>query len=472
VTGTGAEPASAYDPATFEGLRFHASTEAFRTGRDSPRDYLERCLDTIAEREPVVQAWVVLNESGARQQADASAERWRRGQPLSAIDGMPLGIKDNLETLDMPTQMGSRAFAGHFPKRDNAAVWALRQAGAVVLGKTVTTEFAGPEPSKTTNPFDSRHTPGGSSSGSGAAVGAQMVPATIATQTGSSLMRPASFSGCWGLKPTVGAINRGERQTASMTAHGVLAGCSEDMWQVAIEIATRAGGDPGRPALAGPATPPRPVQPLVLGVMETEGWARLDDSSRQAFEQLLEQVEAAGVRILRSHDDWALARFERAIDGATAFTNAMTAWEHAWVLRDAVAAHPDGFALRTKRFFIDVAQQLGAAGYQESLAQRKAIRATYADLGSRVDGVISLSSAGPAPQWAGDVPGEELVVWPTGDPAFGTPSSLLGAPAVNLPLMAVHRLPLGVQLMGQPGTDARVVAMARWLAEATTPISI
>jgi Asp-tRNA(Asn)/Glu-tRNA(Gln) amidotransferase A subunit family amidase len=472
VSGTITEAASTYDPAAFQALPFHSSIEAFRSGEDSPRDYLERCLTTIAEREPVVQAWVVLNEDRAREQANASSERWRRGEQRSPIDGMPIGIKDNLETLDMPTQMGSRAFAGNFPKRDNAAVWALRQAGAVILGKTVTTEFAGPEPSKTTNPFNPRHTPGGSSSGSGAAVGACMVPATIATQTGSSLMRPASFSGCWGLKPTVGAINRGERQTASMTAHGVLAGTIEDMWQVAIEIASRAGGDPGRPALFGPATTPPPRRPLVLGVMRTEGWDRLDPHALQAFEQVLEQVEAAGVTVLREADDWALARFERAIDGATDFTNAMTAWEHAWVLRDAVAADPDGFTHRTKRFFIDTAQQLGAAGYQESLEKREEIRRTHTHLSTRVDAVISLSSAGPAPEWLGDVPGRELATWPTGDPAFGTVSSLLGAPAVNVPLMAVRGLPLGLQVMGQPGTDARMVALARWLGEAISPVSI
>ncbi|MDF3309642.1 amidase [Rhodococcus sp. T2V] len=468
---TMAESTIAYDPASFEALRFHTVTKAFRAGEDSPRDYLERCLATIADREPVVQAWVVLNESGARAQADASAERWRRGEPLSLIDGMPIGIKDLLETRDMPTQMGSAAYAGNFPRRDNAAVWALRQAGAVVLGKTVTTEFGGPEPSKTTNPFNPRHTPGGSSSGSGAAVGARMVPATIATQTGSSLMRPASFSGSWGLKPTQGAINRGERQTASMTAHGVLAGCPEDMWLVAIEIASRAGGDPGRPAMSGPATTPPSRKPMTLAVMEAEGWQRLDESSRRAFERVIEQIQANGVTVLRRTDDWAVERFEQALDGATNFTNAMTAWEHYWALRDSIASNPDGFSLRTKRFFIEVGQQLGATGYEESLQRRAAVRATYANLGTRVDAVIAPSSVGPAPEWLGDVPGEELTRWPTGDPAFGMPSSLLGAPAVNVPMLSVHGLPLGVQVMGQPGTDARMVAIARWLGEALLPVS-
>src|SRR4029078_7425609 len=128
------------------------------------------CLETIKEREPVVKAFAALNEAGARDASDASTARWKAGRPLSPIDGMPIGIKDLLETKDMPTQMGCEAYRGNFPKRDNAAVWALRQAGAVVLGKTVSAELGRSPPGPTTNPFDPARTPGGSSSGSAAAV--------------------------------------------------------------------------------------------------------------------------------------------------------------------------------------------------------------------------------------------------------------------------------------------------------------
>src|SRR5262249_21602270 len=155
-----------------------------------------------------VRAFAALNEEGARQAADASAERWKAGRPISAIDGMVMGIKDLLETKDMPTQMGCQAYRGNFPRRDNAAVWALREAGAVILGKTVTAELGGAEPGPTTNPFDASCTPGGSSSGSAAAVAARMVPAAIGTQVGGSIIRPAAFCGNVALKPTQGAINR------------------------------------------------------------------------------------------------------------------------------------------------------------------------------------------------------------------------------------------------------------------------
>ena len=132
---------TAYDPRTYKGLTFHDARAAFADGSDTPIAYLERCLEVVAAREPVVKAFASLNEETARAAAEASTKRWKEGNPLSAIDGMPVGIKDLLETKDMPTQMGCAAFDGNFPKNDNAAVWALRQAGAVIFGKTVTAEL-------------------------------------------------------------------------------------------------------------------------------------------------------------------------------------------------------------------------------------------------------------------------------------------------------------------------------------------
>jgi Asp-tRNA(Asn)/Glu-tRNA(Gln) amidotransferase A subunit family amidase len=337
-----------YAPQSFKALTFHDATPRFADGADSPRAYLERCLATIAEREPVVQAWVVLNEAGARAAADASTERWRAGRALSPVDGMPVGIKDLLETRDMPTQMGCDAFRGNFPKRDNAAVWALREAGAVILGKTVTTELGANHPGPTTNPFDPARTPGGSSSGSAAAVAARMVPVAIGSQVGGSIIRPASYCGNVALKPTQGAINRGERQATSMSTHGPHAGSIEDMWLVAIEIAKRAGGDPGRLALSGPDAPPRPRRPERLIVMETEAWSRLDDASRGAFEAVVERLRAAGVTVLRRGDHPWIEAFERAIGDMLAMTTAITNWENHWLLRNLMAQNPDGISARSK----------------------------------------------------------------------------------------------------------------------------
>ena len=236
---------STYDPLTYKPLTFHDAVAAFREGSDTPRAYLERCLAVIEAREPVIKAFVARNDDAARAASDASTARYKAGRALSSIDGMPIGIKDLLETRDMPTQMGCEAYRGNFPQRDNAAVWALREAGAVVFGKLVTAELGGAHPGPTTNPFDPARTPGGSSSGSAAAVAAHMMPAAIGSQVGGSVIRPAGYCGNVALKPSQGGINRGERQTTSMSTHGIHAGCIEDMWYAAIEIVRRAGGDRG-----------------------------------------------------------------------------------------------------------------------------------------------------------------------------------------------------------------------------------
>src|SRR5688572_15661803 len=288
--------------ADYKPLTFFDAVRRFTDGNDSPRAYLERCLETIAKREPVVKAFTAINETGARAAADASTVRWKAGKPLSPIDGMPVAIKDLLETKDMPTQMGCQAFKGNFPKRDNAAVWALRQAGAVILAKTVTAELGGSHPGPTTNPFDPARTPGGSSSGSAAAVGARMVPAAIGTQVGGSIIRPAAYCGNFALKPTQGGINRGERLATSQSTHGPHAGCLEDMWQVAIEQAKRCGGDRGALGLIGPDSLPAAIKPNRLIVLETEGWPDVDAATRAAFDQLLGQLKAAGVSLIGRAD--------------------------------------------------------------------------------------------------------------------------------------------------------------------------
>lgn len=453
---------TAYSPRDFRALTFHDATPRFAEGSDTPRAYLERCLEVIAAREPVVRAWVVVNQAGARDAADASTARWKAGRPLSAIDGMPVGIKDLLETRDMPTQMGCEAWRGNFPKRDNAAVWALRGAGAVVLGKTVTTELGGAHPGPTTNPFDQARTPGGSSSGSAAAVGARMVPAAIGSQVGGSIIRPASYCGNVALKPTQGAINRGERQATSMSTHGPHAGSIEDMWLVAIEIAKRAGGDPGRLGLFGPDAPPPARRPMTLAVMEAEGWRLTDDASRAAFEAIVDGLRTQGVTVLRRADHPLVESFEQALEGVQALTGTITGWENHWAIRNLVANNPDGVSARTKAVLAG-AEALTPEQYRAAILRREEVRRRHEALAPLVDAVIAPASPGPAPLWTGDVPGQPQVKRPTGDAVYNTPSSALGAPVVTVPMTSVGGMPMGIQVMGQPHADATVTAIARWM---------
>ena len=463
--------ASGYDPRTHEPLTFHDAAERFATGTDTPRDYLERCLVTIEAREPVVQAFAHLNRDLARAAADASAARWAAGEPLSAIDGMPVGIKDLLETKDMPTEYGCEAFRGNFPRRDNAAVWALRQAGAVILGKTVTAELGGAHPGPTTNPFDPRRSPGGSSSGSAAAVAARMLPAGLGTQVGGSIIRPAGYCGNVALKPTQGGINRGERQVTSMSTHGVHAGCIEDMWQVAIEIARRAGGDRGFRGLDGPATTPAPVKPERLIVLETQGWEELDAASKDGFATVLEQLREFGIELLHRRGDPLVEALEGAIGNAREVCNAITGWENRWPTRNLVDQHPDGVSERAKAV-LEAAEAMTVDDYRALLFAREVAQEAHAALAGSADAIITLSCPGPAHVWEGDKPGEPLAPRPTGDPVFNFPSSMLFAPAVSMPLMSVGGMPVGVQVFGQQHEDAAMTAIARWLLGAVTPVVV
>ncbi|MDE0409097.1 MAG: amidase [Alphaproteobacteria bacterium] len=460
-----------YDPKTFRGLTFHDALPAFRDGSDSPRVYLERCLEVIEAREPVLQALVATDIDGAREAADASAERWRTGRPLSPVDGMPVGIKDLLETRTMPTEMGCKAYRGNFPKRDNAAVAALREAGALILAKTVTAELGGAHPGPTTNPFDPARTPGGSSSGSAAAVAAGMLPAAIGSQVGGSIIRPAGYCGNVALKPSRGAINRGERQASSQSVNGVHANSIEDMWRVAAEIAKRAGGDPGHRGLSGPADPPPAEKPGRLLALEGAGWSMIDDTSKEAFHSLLESVEAAGVSVLRPADDPALAALDAELMGASAVCYAIIGWESRWLYRSLANMGPDAISFRARRS-LDAAEAMSVSDYHAALAGREAAQAAWARALEAVDGALMLSCPGPAHCWAGDRPGEPPMARPTGDAVFNTPASILFAPAVSMPLMAVGGLPVGVQVMGGQGADARMTGFARWLLEAVEPVVI
>ena len=302
------------------------ATREFSASEETPRTFLEGCLEQINAREPKIKAFVTLQPDEARRAADKSSQRWANNQQLSAIDGMPIGIKDLLETSDMPTQMGCEAYKGFCPGNDNALVSALRNAGAIILGKTVTAELGGSHPGPTKNPFDLERTPGGSSSGSAAAVAASMVPVAIGSQVGGSIIRPAGYCGNFALKPSQGGLHRGERQTTSMSTHGPHAGSIEDMWQVAIEIARRTGGDPGYIGLQGPNAPPKAIKPSRLIFIETEGWSLLDPKSREAFNILLSQLESNGITIIKRSMSHLVEQLEQTISNASTIANSITTY--------------------------------------------------------------------------------------------------------------------------------------------------
>jgi len=426
----------------------------FRAGSASPRTYLEETLRRISQLDSTIGAFVHVNRDGARKAADASAARWSAGQPLSPIDGMPVAIKDIIETADMPTGQGSPLFEGAKGGRDSASVHALREAGAIVIGKTTTTEFASSHPFHTTrNPHDDKRTPGGSSSGSAAAVGAGMVPVGLGTQVVGSILRPSSFCGAIGFKPSVGAINRsGSHDHFSQSVQGTIGATLSDTWMVLRAIADRTGGDPGFAGLAGDADFATPKKPARIGVLQTGGWGATSEGARKAFDAASRKL-AVGVEVRGRTDDPDIEAAEKAMADALPVTMAINAWEGRWPLNtyaDMDAQKLSGPA----RERLKTAEAMTQKEYSALIARRDAVRAAYEKVASRYDAFITLGACGAAPVGLGT----------TGNTIMNVAASLLGCPALTLPLLSDEDLPLGLQMLGRMNGDAALFGTAAWVA--------
>ena len=438
-----------YDPKT---ARFHS----FASNGDTPRVLLERFLETLERSEPNVHAFVCLDIAGARRAADASTARRRAGTPLSAIDGLPVGIKDCFDVRGFPTRVNSAYFDDAPDAATDAAhVDALRRGGAIILGKTVTTELTMAAPGPTWNPWDLTRTPGGSSSGSAAAVAAGMLPIATGSQVRGSVIRPASICGVIGFKPTFGALNRfgGVDPSPSINHLGLLGGSLADVWTVACHIATVAGGDPGCvPHFGADPHLPAPRKPQRLVRQYTAGWQHTDDASKAIFEEYLRGLATAGIEILEPASSPELAAYEAATASLPEWFFDLMLWEIRWPMLAWREARPDAFSA-TMLGYIDRASQLHLADYERACTARERLRALHRALEDKVDGFITLAHIGPG----------QVGQPPTGTPWYNDASSAIGAPALNLPLLAVDGLPLGVQLVGFEHCDTETLAVARWL---------
>src|SRR5262245_46840278 len=374
-----------------------ALTSEFRAGRGSARAYLDATLARIAELEPQIGAFAALNKEGAIGAAEASTARWRNGRPFSPIDGMPVAIKDIIETADMPTGQGSLLFEGHESRRDSASVHALREAGAVIIGKSTTTEFAATHPwHKTTNPHDATRTPGGPSSGSAAAVGCGMVPVGLGTQVVGSILRPSSFCGAIGFKPSIGAINRsGSHDHFSQSCQGAIGATLADTWLVLRAIADRAGGDPGFIGLEGDVNFARRTRPR-LGVLETGGWRFTSEGARKAFAEAKARFARIGIELKGRSENADIEALEKAIADAHALTLGINAWEGRWPLN--TYADFDATKLSSPaRDRLKTAEAMTQREYKELLTRRMAARMAYAKAASQYDAFLTLGACGAAP---------------------------------------------------------------------------
>jgi Asp-tRNA(Asn)/Glu-tRNA(Gln) amidotransferase A subunit family amidase len=446
-----------YGPKTARYPSFAAASATFSAGLDSPRAFLERCLEAVAQREPEVRAFVCLDVESARRDADAAGARWRAGAPRSAVDGLPVGIKDCFDVRGFPT----RANCAYFDDAPDAAtdaahVDALRRGGAVIVGKTVTTELTMAAPGPTWNPWDLRRTPGGSSSGSAAAVAASMLPIATGSQVRGSVLRPASICGVIGLKPTFGALNHlgGIDPQPSINHLGILGGTLADVWTVACHIASVAGGDPGFVPHFGAASLPPAQRPRRLVRQYTAGWQHTDDASKAVFETYLRALAAAGVEILEPATSPELAAYEAATTAVPEWFFDLMLWEIRWPMVSWLEQRPGAFSA-PMRAYIERAAALQLADYERACAARERLRVHHRALAGKIDGFITLAHIGP-----GQI-GQPL----GGTPWYNDASSAIGAPSINLPLLAVDDVPLGIQLMGFEHHDTATLALARWLLE-------
>ena len=433
------------------------ASEAARQLRDgliSSRELVSSCLERIDATESGIGAWQHLDPDLALAQADQADERRKSGKPTGKLHGLPVGIKDIFDTADMPTECGTSIFAGRQPNEDAHVIRRLKEAGAVIMGKTVTTELAFMHAAGTSNPHDQTRSPGGSSSGSAAGVAAGHVPLAVGSQTNGSTIRPASYCGIYGFKPTRGVIGRsGALQTSRhLDQIGVFARSIEDVAMIGDALSGHDRADTlsylrPRPDLSAGVAGDPPVEPA-LAWFELTFLDRMDDNARAAFEELL---GALGGRVER-------LPAPKSFDTVLACHQIVHEYEFCHQLSDVIRDHRDQIS-DTLQPVIDRAQGYSVAQYDEAVAMLAGAEQHFDQFFMDYDAIICPSATGVAP----------LKTTGTGDPVFCTVWTFAGLPSLSLPLMqAENDLPLGVQLVGSREEDDRLLRSARWLQDTLT----
>ncbi len=428
------------------------AAEHVRDGRISAAELVRDCLARIDTVDGDVQAWAFLDGDHALRQAEAADLHRMQGKPLGPLHGVPVGIKDIFDTGDMPTEFGSSIWKGRTPRADAAAVSRLRADGAIILGKTVTTEYAYFHPGKTRNPHNPAHTPGGSSSGSAAAVAAFMVPGAIGSQTNGSVIRPASFCGVVGFKPTHGLVPRSGALLLSRALDhvGVFARSVEDAALLTESLAGFDEEDPdtrpvARPPLAATAISEPPLPPRIAFV-KSPVWDQADASTREAFEEL---ATALGEQVSEVELS---SEFARAVE----LHRIVMEVEMAHNLRRDYEKH--GAQMSDKlRQLIERGLAHKATDYMAAVAGTGPLNAAIDEVFNEYDAILTPAA-----------PGEAPADGTTGNPIFNTIWTYLGTPAVTLPLLQGETgLPVGAQLVGRRGSDARLLRTANWVVKNT-----
>ncbi len=431
------------------------AAQAIASRRLCSVDLVKSCLARIEQTDPEIRAWAHLDADAALAQAVECDRIRAAGLATGPLHGVPVGLKDIIDTVDMPTQRGTPIFAGRQTDRDARIVEHLREAGAVIMGKTVTTELAFVHANETRNPHDPDHSPGGSSSGSAAAVAAQHVPLAVGTQTNGSVIRPASFCGVFGFKPTRGVISREGLLQTSVSLDQI--GCfGRSLADVALLTDAISGYDQRDPCSLG-----RPLPDMGAGaraeaaVTPDLAWFdlpfndRLSSDAREALEGVLGRL---GPQVTRLPAPDQLANL-------VAVQARIHEYEICQHLAETFEGHWDALS-ETLRPIITRGRQISIDAYQDALAVKTSAETFFDDFFAEFDAIVAPAASGEAPRFGGG----------TGDPIFSTVWTLAGLPCVTLPLLAGEKgLPVGVQLIGPAEKDDRLLRTARWLQQHLAP---
>jgi Asp-tRNA(Asn)/Glu-tRNA(Gln) amidotransferase A subunit family amidase len=415
------------------------TVKGIESRRFTSEEYTQALLARIASYDEKIQAWAWLKPEEAIKAARLSDRHLHLGNTPGPLQGVPLGIKDIFATAGVPTEMGSPAFAGHIPDKSARVVERFEARGAFVMGKTVTTECAFLHPGKTRNPWNPTHTPGGSSSGSAAAVAAGFVPAALGTQTNGSVIRPAAFCGVVGFKPTQGLIPIEGALTFSHTLDqpGLFTRHVED----AAWLAAALSGEGAKlsPSIDACSTPPR------LAAVKTPVWDQAGDDARRNFQENIQTLRKAGAHIEEVELPELFSHAHRAI-------RTIMSVEAAFNLED-LSINQTPLLSATLRDFIAEGKETKAVVYLQALKLRSALKEELERFLARYDALITPPATGEAP----------ATLEQTGNPTFCSIWSLCGVPAVTIPVgFGPRGLPLGLQIVGAQGKDNQVLSAARW----------
>ena len=428
-------------------LTFSESLRRVAHGELTPADVMGACLQSIRDQDPVVRAFARVHAQ------DLLLAQARAGH--GAFGGLPFAVKDVYDTADLPTEYGSSLFRGNQPRADAASVATIRRAGAVLVGKTSTTELAYFAPASTSNPHDRHRTPGGSSSGSAAAVAAGMVPVAFGTQTAGSTIRPAAYCGVVGYVGTYGELAmRGVQQLApSLDTVGIIARSVEDVQLMRQLLLTGAAPRPLE-ATASPANGPVTMPPATIAVLDEPVFADLEPEMIEALGVAAKAVAEAGVAIVRPVTPRVIIELTRLHEVVMAYEAARTlVWE---------SEHDDQLSGEMRQF-LEQGWATSPDTYRDVIRRIAVLATDMAAALAWSDAVLCPASLGAAPLGLGS----------TGSPACSRPWQALAMPAVTIPgLTDANRIPLGIQLVGKRHDDDRLLAVARWLENILPPAPV